>query len=363
VVDCAALATISALLHFRRPEVTVSGNEVTIHSMEERTPVPLSIHHIPICVTFGFFSELDVIVVDPELKEECVINGRMTITMNVHKELCGIQKSGGNAIMAESVIKCSKIAAVKTAELTELMNQTLEDHWNSRKRKRDRVTPVGFDTPTPVPSHTPPSSSSSAPSSIPTPTPNSFTPVTAISTPTAPKATPKQPQENKKKQEVSPMETDNTPSFPSAAAKTEFEDFANSMATKSKDTKTDKSARKKAKVQESDSEEEEVVVMKSEEPTPPQKETQPAKSTKPKPDLGKPAPKTGNKETTKATSSAETKGDTVMSNVLDSWGAEGEGVQEISKPTPKKEEKSKPRRGADGDGKKKRTKEIISLDD
>lgn len=44
---------------------------------------------------------------------------------------CGI---GGNAIMAESVVKCSKIAAVKTAELTELMNQALEDHWNSRKR-------------------------------------------------------------------------------------------------------------------------------------------------------------------------------------------------------------------------------------
>ena len=35
-----------------------------------------------------------MIVVDPELREECVINGRMTITMNVHKELCGIQKSG-----------------------------------------------------------------------------------------------------------------------------------------------------------------------------------------------------------------------------------------------------------------------------
>lgn len=105
-----------------------------------------------------------VVIVDPELKEECVINGRMTITMNIHKELCGIQKSGmqlllvlsvknifcvitiffvivvitcilgGNAIMSASVVRCSKIAAVKTAELTELMNQTLEDHWNSRKR-------------------------------------------------------------------------------------------------------------------------------------------------------------------------------------------------------------------------------------
>ena len=33
VVDCAALATISALLHFRRPEVTVTGNDVTVVSI------------------------------------------------------------------------------------------------------------------------------------------------------------------------------------------------------------------------------------------------------------------------------------------------------------------------------------------
>ncbi len=72
--------------------------------------------------------------------------------MNVHRELCGVQKSGmilaldynlfihcyylkgGNAIKAESVLLCSKIAAIKTVELTELVNQALESHWNSRKR-------------------------------------------------------------------------------------------------------------------------------------------------------------------------------------------------------------------------------------
>lgn len=33
LIDCCALATIAALLHFRRPDVTVCGNDVTIVSM------------------------------------------------------------------------------------------------------------------------------------------------------------------------------------------------------------------------------------------------------------------------------------------------------------------------------------------
>ena len=65
-------ATITALLNFRRPDVTVGGDgEVVIHSLEEREPVPLSIHHIPICVSFGIF-EGGALVVDPDLKEELV---------------------------------------------------------------------------------------------------------------------------------------------------------------------------------------------------------------------------------------------------------------------------------------------------
>lgn len=55
LVDAACIAAITALLHFRRPDVTVVGEEVTIHTLEQRNPVPLSIHHIPICTTFAFF--------------------------------------------------------------------------------------------------------------------------------------------------------------------------------------------------------------------------------------------------------------------------------------------------------------------
>ena len=32
-------------MHFRRPEVTVDGSDVTVHTEEERAPVKLTLHH------------------------------------------------------------------------------------------------------------------------------------------------------------------------------------------------------------------------------------------------------------------------------------------------------------------------------
>jgi exosome complex RNA-binding protein Rrp42 (RNase PH superfamily) len=54
--DCANLATLCALLHWRRPDVTVVGDTVTIHSIQDKQPVPLAMHHIPVCLSFAFFN-------------------------------------------------------------------------------------------------------------------------------------------------------------------------------------------------------------------------------------------------------------------------------------------------------------------
>ena len=61
MADAAALSALGALLAFRRPDVTVGPGEtgdvqaVTVHSPDVREPVPLSIHHLPLAVTFAFF--------------------------------------------------------------------------------------------------------------------------------------------------------------------------------------------------------------------------------------------------------------------------------------------------------------------
>ncbi|KAK9727653.1 3'-5'-exoribonuclease [Basidiobolus ranarum] len=126
LIDCACIAAISALLHFRRPDVTVSGEEVTIHPVEERNPVPLSIHHIPICVTFSFFDNGELLVVDANLLEEQLRTGDMTIAMNSHREICTLSKAGGIPLDIEQVFRCSKIAAVKVQEITEQIQNALK---------------------------------------------------------------------------------------------------------------------------------------------------------------------------------------------------------------------------------------------
>ena len=49
--------------------------------------MPLSVHHIPVCVTFAFFEtpEGDVVVLDPTVLEEQVMDGYMSVAMNAHR--------------------------------------------------------------------------------------------------------------------------------------------------------------------------------------------------------------------------------------------------------------------------------------
>jgi exosome complex component RRP45 len=72
VTDCACIAAISSLLHFRIPQVTVDGDGVVVHDEMEKSPVPLSIHHIPIATSFSIVGRdgSDFLMLDPTGEEE-----------------------------------------------------------------------------------------------------------------------------------------------------------------------------------------------------------------------------------------------------------------------------------------------------
>ncbi|KAI9143007.1 ribosomal protein S5 domain 2-type protein [Paraphysoderma sedebokerense] len=132
VIDCAGIAAIAALLHFRRPDVTVVGEEVTVHTMEERNPVPLTIFHVPVCISFAFFENGSLLVVDPALLEEQTKEGDMTVTMNVHKEVCAITKTGGTPLDLEQIERCVQIGSIKVQEVTEVLHKTLKKDFEKR---------------------------------------------------------------------------------------------------------------------------------------------------------------------------------------------------------------------------------------
>ncbi|KAJ3223668.1 Exosome complex component RRP45 [Clydaea vesicula] len=125
ITDCACIAAITSLLHFKRPEVTVQGDELTIHSTEDKHPIPLSIHHIPICTTFGFFDDGQYLVVDPCLVEEQTMESEMTVVMNVHREVCTISKSGGVPLEIDQILRCCQIGSIKAGEVTNLIRNAI----------------------------------------------------------------------------------------------------------------------------------------------------------------------------------------------------------------------------------------------
>lgn len=132
ILDCSSIAAISALAHFRRPDVSVHGEEITIHTLEERNPVPLSLHHMPLLVSFTFFSQGKYMLIDPSSKEEKVMDGKMVVGMNKHRELCTLQVTGQMLLLKEQVLRCSSIAVTKVTKITELIHQALENDKQAR---------------------------------------------------------------------------------------------------------------------------------------------------------------------------------------------------------------------------------------
>ncbi|GAA5861510.1 hypothetical protein JCM5353_003511 [Sporobolomyces roseus] len=138
MLDCASVAAITALRHFRKPDVTVNGEEIIVHSMSERVPVPLAIHHSPICLTYAFFTLPNLTstsVLDPSLLEQTLSNSLLTLTLNAQSEICVLSKQGGLPISADEIMRVLMAGVERVKELDERIKEALEE--DKRKRVRE----------------------------------------------------------------------------------------------------------------------------------------------------------------------------------------------------------------------------------
>ncbi|PXF44115.1 Exosome complex component rrp45 [Gracilariopsis chorda] len=131
-MDACMLAVMASLMHARRPDVTVTGKEVRIHAMDEREPVPLPVHHVPLSATFGLFGggrpfDPDTVVLDPVKTEELASNGSVSFAFNSQGEVCGVYKGGGLPLHIRSFEVCSKLAATHAVGLTAILKAALAD--------------------------------------------------------------------------------------------------------------------------------------------------------------------------------------------------------------------------------------------
>jgi exosome complex component RRP45 len=132
LIDASCIAVMAALQHFRRPDVVVEGEKARILSVREREPIPLSILHQPLCVTFSYFEEGQIFLVDANVAEEQVRQGEVIVTMNKHGEVCQIAKYGGATVEPLALLNCTTVALQKVKEMTKYIQQRLDEDAKRR---------------------------------------------------------------------------------------------------------------------------------------------------------------------------------------------------------------------------------------
>lgn len=139
LIDAANIAALAALKTFRRPECSLGGEnnqEVIVHEPEVREPYPLTIHFLPVAVTFAFFGEGNIMAIDPMYKEEAVMGGRMTVTLNENGDICSIQKAGGEGVTSNVIMACLRIATLKVKDITSKINSAVKTYEDDRVLKK-----------------------------------------------------------------------------------------------------------------------------------------------------------------------------------------------------------------------------------
>ena len=127
VADACVVAALAALLSYRRPDVTVlssaagGGSSVVMHSVDERQPIPLNLHHTPVSTTFALFDDGSLHVCDPSLDEQAVATSSVSIVVNEWHQLCGVYKLGGETISVERLMALIAVADAKAQDALDMV--------------------------------------------------------------------------------------------------------------------------------------------------------------------------------------------------------------------------------------------------
>ncbi|KAK5128005.1 hypothetical protein LTR85_005122 [Meristemomyces frigidus] len=125
LMDASCLALVAALMHFRRPDVEIHGEEVTVFDVRERDPVRLAMQHQPFCVTTSYYDGGAIMLQDATLLEEQCRDGEIVISMNRFGEVCSIAKYGGTPVDGLSMLTCTNVALEKVKMLDKLVKDSL----------------------------------------------------------------------------------------------------------------------------------------------------------------------------------------------------------------------------------------------
>jgi len=138
LADACSVAGLTALSHFRRLDVTLKGDMVTVHPASERDPLPLAVHHNPVTSTFALFqlpgNTETLAVCDPSLLEEQCMAGKMVIGVNAYREICTLHLAGQIIVDKKLVMRLTKTAAERSKKVVDIVKEVLARDEELRKK-------------------------------------------------------------------------------------------------------------------------------------------------------------------------------------------------------------------------------------
>ncbi|XP_068217959.1 uncharacterized protein [Palaemon carinicauda] len=142
--DACNIAAVAALRHFNRPDVSVEEDgRVTVHTLEEREPIPTYMKKVPVCLTYAFFviNGKTHMLLDPSEKEERVMSGKLVVGLNPHGEITSLVFPGRVLLDRKDIVMCIKNAFQTAKGFAEMVQRLVDEDLEKRKAL---VKPDGY---------------------------------------------------------------------------------------------------------------------------------------------------------------------------------------------------------------------------
>ena len=110
------MAAMAALLNAKMPNYEYKDGEVKIK--QGYTPLLMKSH--PITITTGKIN--NILITDPWIEEEQVMDSRITMAINEDGNICAVQKGLSGYFTPQQILEATKIAVEKAAELRKKLN-------------------------------------------------------------------------------------------------------------------------------------------------------------------------------------------------------------------------------------------------
>ncbi|CAD7964376.1 unnamed protein product [Amoebophrya sp. A120] len=158
LVDACVLAGLLALKTFRKEQIQiVEDGSLQVFTKEEREPIALNIHHLPIPVSFGVVSvgnglgnggsgrnsssrNNKLFLADMNRQEELLADGVVTLAVNQFGEICGTEVIGAEIEATEIFDLLLPLAVERSRALVGFLDEKVvefEEHRRKVRMKRD----------------------------------------------------------------------------------------------------------------------------------------------------------------------------------------------------------------------------------